>query len=264
VQSPDEVVFTGDDLVLLAMKSQDTQAALEALDAVASPDIPIACLQNGVENERAALRLFENVYGVVVMCPTGHLVPGVVQAFSTPVTGMLDVGRYPHGTDTTVDQLVEAFSASTFNSLARPDVMRWKYCKLLMNLGNAVEALCGPAARQSSVAATVREEGVACLRAAGIDVASPEEDAERRDGYLTVRPIGDQDRGGGSTWQSLERQAGSVETDYLNGEIVLLGRQHGVPTPANALVQRLMVEAVATGAPAGAMTAEELLHRINN
>jgi 2-dehydropantoate 2-reductase len=262
VQSPDEVVFTGDDLVLLAMKSQDTQAALEALDAVASPDILIACLQNGVENERAALRVFENVYGVVVMCPTGHLVPGVVQAFSTPITGMLDVGRYPFGTDATVDLLVDAFSASTFNSMARGDVMRWKYCKLLMNLGNAVEALCGPAARQSPLATMVREEGVACLQAAGIDFASLEEDAERRDGHLTVQPIRGQPRGGGSTWQSLERRTGSVETDYLNGEIVLLGRLHGIPTPANALLQRLMADAAACGTPAGSMTPDDLLAQL--
>jgi 2-dehydropantoate 2-reductase len=258
VRSPDEVVYTGDDVVLLAMKSQDTRAALDALDASASPNIPVACLQNGVENERAALRLFPNVYGVCVMCPTGHLEPGVVQAFSSPTTGMLDVGRYPSGVDATADRLVDAFNRSTFNSLVRDDVMYWKYCKLLMNLGNAVEALCGAEARESDLAKLVREEGVACLRAAGIAFASPEEDAERRDGHLEVRVP----RGGGSTWQSLERGAGSVETDYLNGEIVLLGREHGVPTPANALLQRLMSEAVASGAGTATMRADDILARL--
>jgi 2-dehydropantoate 2-reductase len=258
VRAPDEVVFTGDDVVLLAMKSQDTLGALDDLDAVVSPDIAIACLQNGVENERAALRRFENVYGVCVMCPTGHLEPGVVQAFSSPTTGMLDVGRYPSGVDATVERLVDAFNRSTFHSLAREDVMYWKYCKLLMNLGNAIEALCGPEARQSELATLVRDEGVACLRAAGIPFASPEEDAERRDGHLRVRVP----RAGGSTWQSLERRAGSVETDYLNGEIVLLGREHGVPTPANALLQRLMAEAVASGAGTATLRAEDLLARV--
>ncbi len=33
------------------------------------PSTPVVCLQNGVDNERAALRLFPNVYGVCVMCP---------------------------------------------------------------------------------------------------------------------------------------------------------------------------------------------------
>jgi 2-dehydropantoate 2-reductase len=49
-------------------------------------------------------------------------------------------------------------------------------------------------------------------------------------------------RGGGSTWQSIERGLPSVETDYLNGEIVRLGRLHGVPTPVNAAIQAGMRE----------------------
>ena len=39
-----------------------------------------------------------------------------------------------------------------------------------------------------------------------------------------------------STWQSLERKAGTTEVDYLNGEVVLLGRLHGVPTPVNTVL----------------------------
>ena len=34
------------------------------------------------------------------------------------------------------------------------------------------------------------------------------------------------------------RGTGSIETDYLNGEIVLLGRLHGVPMPGQRLVRR--------------------------
>jgi 2-dehydropantoate 2-reductase len=49
-------------------------------------------------------------------------------------------------------------------------------------------------------------------------------------------------RGGGSTWQSVERGLPSVETDYLNGEIVHLGRLYGVPTPVNAAIQAGMRE----------------------
>jgi lysophospholipase L1-like esterase len=38
----------------------------------------------------------------------------------------------------------------------------------------------------------------------------------------------------------LARATGSIETDYLNGEIAMLGRLHGVPTPVNALLQDLV------------------------
>src|SRR5262245_26761301 len=49
-----------DDVLILATKSQDTIAAL----APWSPDLPVVCAQNGVANERMALRRFERVYGM--------------------------------------------------------------------------------------------------------------------------------------------------------------------------------------------------------
>jgi 2-dehydropantoate 2-reductase len=77
------------------------------------------------------------------------------------------------------------------------------------------------------------------LTAAGIDFASDEEDRHRRGDILRMRPIDGKRRMGGSSWQSLARGAGSIETDYLNGEIVMLGRLHGVPTPVNSTLQRV-------------------------
>ena len=55
---PAELELGADDVVLLALKSQDTADALLALRASAPPSTPVVCLQNGVANERAALRLF--------------------------------------------------------------------------------------------------------------------------------------------------------------------------------------------------------------
>ncbi len=63
---------------------------------------------------------------------------------------------------------------------------------------------------------------------------------------------------GGSSWQSLARGAGSIETEFLNGEIVLLGALHGVPTPVNALLQRLALRAAAEGAEPGGWRIEQL------
>jgi 2-dehydropantoate 2-reductase len=59
---------------------------------------------------------------------------------------------------------------------------------------------------------------------------------------MQVQQIPEAPRLGGSTWQSLARESGSAEVDYLNGEIALLGRLHGVPTPLNDLLQRLVTE----------------------
>jgi 2-dehydropantoate 2-reductase len=262
VRSPAELTVDDGDVVLLGMKSQDTGAALAALRPVAPPSIPIVCLQNGVENERLALRLFERVYAICVMLPGVHLVPGVVQAYSSPVSGLLDIGRYPSGTDEVSAAVAAALGRSSFDSVDRPEIMRWKYAKLLMNLGNALEAACGPVGRAGELFGRVVEEGRACLAAAAIDVASADEDAERRSDLLSLRPVGGARRGGGSTWQSLQRNLGSVETDYLNGEIVLLGRRLGVPTPVNALLQHVAAELAAGGAAPGSIDPDELLRRL--
>ncbi len=262
VASPAEVAWSGDDVVLLAMKSQDTWVALDALADLVSAATPVACVQNGVANERMALRLFSNVYGVCVMCPTTFLEPGVVQAHSSPTTGILDLGRFPSGVDDTATGLAAAFSASTYLSDARPDIMRAKYQKLLMNLANSLEAACGSDARGSALAARAREEGVAVLHAAGIEFVPDEEDAARRADHISMRRIGGQRRGGGSTWQSFARGARVVETDFLNGEIVLLGRQHGVATPVNESLQRLARELARSGAEPGSLSIDEVEARL--
>jgi 2-dehydropantoate 2-reductase len=259
VGAPGEITFRPDDVVVLGMKGQDTQGALVALAATAPSSTPIVCAQNGVENERAALRRFDRVYGMCVMCPATHLDPGIVQASSSPVTGIMDLGRWPSGLDDTAVEVAAALSDSTFASEPREDIARWKWGKLLMNLGNAVEAVYRRDERAGELAAAARREGVACLRAAGVDFVDVAEDAARRGELLTPKPIGDRARSGGSTWQSLTRSAGVVETDYLTGEIVLLGRLTGFPTPVNALLQEIANAAARSRAAPGSRSADEAL-----
>jgi 2-dehydropantoate 2-reductase len=259
VEHPAEAAPAPGDVVILAMKSQHTAAAVGELAAAAPPGVAVVCAQNGVENERVALRSFPDVYGMTVMLPATHLEPGVVVAQSAGATGLLDIGRYPEGVDATAEAVAAALAGATFESVARPDIMRWKYRKLVMNLANAIEAVCGPGGRRSPLLGRVRDEGEAVLAAAGIPVASAEEDAERRADHLQMRPVDGRRREGGSTWQSLARGQATVESDYLNGEIVLLGRLHGVATPVNALLQRLATGAAAKGRPPGAMTPDEVL-----
>ncbi len=137
------------------------------------------------------------------------------------------------------------------------DVLRLKRRKLLLNLANALEATVGRKGT-GSLYRQAHDEAVACFGAAGLDVASAEEDRTRRDGVLNVRPVAGEDRGGGSTWQSLARGSGAVEVDFLNGEIVLLGRLHGVPTPVNELLQRVAWRLARSGAEPGSLTADQL------
>jgi 2-dehydropantoate 2-reductase len=194
------------------------------------------------------------VYAVPVLCPAGHLEPGVVEAYAFRTTGILDIGRYPSGSDQVAEQICAAFATSGFVSVVRDDVMRWKWAKLIVNLTNALEAVVGLGNVPDDLSRRARQEGLACLKAAGIDAATIEEDRAHRGDLLEMKSIGDAARPGGSSWQSLERGTGSIETDYLTGEIVLLGRLHGVPTPVNDLLQQLARQAAEQRRPPGAVT----------
>lgn len=244
-------------VVLLAVKSQDTAAAVADIAASGVADA-VVCLQNGVNNEREALRRFPVVYGVCVMLPAAHQEPGVVTAHASPVTGILDLGRYPSGTDALATEIAGALTGATFLSEPRADIMRWKHRKLVMNLGNAVQALCGQVLEDDPVVAILKQEAHECFAAAGVDVVSVAEDRARRADHIKRLPVPGRPRSGGSSYQSLERGQGTIETDFLNGEICLLGRSSGVATPANATVQRLANQAAVERRPPGLLSSEDL------
>jgi 2-dehydropantoate 2-reductase len=135
--------------------------------------------------------------------------------------------------------------------------MGHKYAKLLVNTANAVEAACGRVSRHGGLAQRAREEAEAVFAAAGIEVAPSEEWQARRGDFSHVDVDGIP-RQGGSSWQSLARNAGSIEADYLNGEVVLLGRLHGVATPVNQALQQVANRMARDRVPPGSFAADEI------
>jgi 2-dehydropantoate 2-reductase len=267
VGSPSELEIAKDDVVLLTMKSQDTAAALGELSAAADPDVAVVCAQNGVESERVALRYHARVYGMFVWVAAQHLRPGVVQAYAAPpALGVLDLGRAPQGGDELADEVSSDLRGAGFVSRGDREIMRWKYGKLLSNLANAVEAILGPDAPGGELVRRARAEALACYEMAGIRYASSDEISERVAGNEELGSIDGQPRGGGSTWQSLARGSAGVETAYLNGEIVLLGRLHGVPTPANQALTQIAIRMAREGARPGSgdpLQIESMIETLN-
>jgi 2-dehydropantoate 2-reductase len=249
VAGPGELGLRPGDVLVLAVKSQDTAALLaEWADrpveggGTAAERLPVVCAQNGVANEAAALRLFDRVYGMCVWLPATHLEPGTVLNHTAPLSGILTLGHYPHaGPGPELRAVAADLEAARFHAPVVPDVMRWKYGKLLGNLLNSLQAVAGDEAtgEAGDIVSAVRDEGEAVLRAAGIPFVSEDERRSVQRDRMDLVPIPGHPRSGGSTWQSLARASGSTEADWLNGEIALLGRLHGVPTPVNSLLQRL-------------------------
>lgn len=244
VGHPDEIDWQDSDVIILTMKSNDTEAALLALANAGVSSQPIVCAQNGVANEVMAIRHFPNVIALVVMMPAQYLEAGKVVAPGAPKIGLFDIGSVPAGTDNVPADLIEALTKGSFHCDVRGDAMAGKYGKLLMNLGNIVEAALGKEARQGSWNDLALQEGKDVLNAAGITFYNVNKDNPKRK-LMKVTDFPGYTRAGSSSIQSLLRGTGSIETDFLNGEIVMLGRIHGVKTPINtAFVQvaRQMVQ----------------------
>ena len=150
------------------------------------------------------------------------------------------------------------------NFSARPtaDIMRWKYGKLMINLGNALNALAPRNDEANPVRELLRAECRAVYAAAGIAYTEEDEITARRGELMKAGKINGVGRQRDSSWQGLMRGNRDIEADYLNGEIIMLGRLHGVPTPANEVVLRLANRMAREGIAPQSMSAVDLLHQI--
>lgn len=256
-----EVRWSDDTVVLLCVKGHQTAAALGDLAAHAPFETAVVSAQNGVSNERSVLRSFAAAYSICVMLPATHLEPGIVVQKCAPTPGILDIGRFPGGLDPTAEEIAGDLRRAGFESVPRTDVMAWKHRKLLMNLGNGVDASCVPGEMADELARRARTEAARLLDRLGVACVSEADDRARR-GDILRRRADLPDAPGGSTWQSLTRGV-DTEIDHLSGEIVLLGRLHGVTTPVNELVQRTTRELTRVGGPPRSIDAGRLLAQLD-
>lgn len=252
------------DLVVVGVKTQDLERAL-AQHAHAMSDAPVVALQNGLAQDDIVLRTVGPARAVacVVALDAEHLEPGALRC-RRPGTLLVGPVR-PEGVaaaDRAAALLGQAMRVQRIDNVPGT---RWT--KLLLNIQNVGPALTGLSYQEiarhpglsRAILRMVREarevadaEGVALaplpwtspmlLRALS---RLPEPIAlplyARR-----IRAVLGDEPAYGSTWQSVQRGQ-SVETDWLNGEIVRRGRARGVPTPVNARA----VELAAKGARMG-------------
>ena len=258
VDHPREIAFADGDIVVLTMKTQDTVDALDELRAAAGDGIPVICAQNGVVNERQALRRFARVYSMIIRFPGALLEPGVVANYDRKGAGEIELGRHPAGVDALVEEMAADLTACGFDGQAEPQMARWKYQKLIVNLGSAFAGVFGLGAETTEIRAALEAEAVACYAAAGIDAATREE-AEpigRQRGFEFAEIEGEAPFAS-SLWQGIQRGLRSAETDYLNGEIALMGALHGVPTPYNRALGVLANRCAREGLTPGTVTVED-------
>jgi thiosulfate/3-mercaptopyruvate sulfurtransferase len=271
VGTPGQLKLAADDVLVLATKTQDADAALAAVAWLPVPEpggstrpagavLPVLTLQNGLDAERSALRRFATVFAAVTWMPTTYLQPGAVASAGAPARGVIWVGPYP---DRPADRhprlavLAADLRAAGFETQVVSDITRWKAAKLLASVTFALDALYEPSDLRSDAAGLLRGEARHILTASGLSIADTDAETTVDLGRFNVEPVPGQPRGT-SSWQSLTR-AGSLESDFLNGEIVMAARLLGLSAPANEAVLERIRRAGHDGTAARSLGRDDLL-----
>lgn len=258
------------DILLLTVKSQDAIEALafwswrpvSGTDGTAATRLPIVTFQNGLATEAAALRTFSHVYGASILTPARFTETGKVTVGGQPQLGVVTVGRFPAGRDATSRLIVADLDTAGYLAEESADIRRWKSAKLLHNVRNVLELFDGADDIRARIGEALVDEARDALQAAGYSLAAPSERTIDISGWRTATDSGIQP-GQQSTWQSFTRGASS-EVDYLNGEIVLLGRLHGIPTPWNDAVQVVAGRLAQRGNFSGALPLDAIRALVDN
>lgn len=258
VTGPDQITFKSDDVLCLAVKSQVTEEVLTNLKKYID-DIPIFCFQNGVTNEEMANRFFPRVYGVMIMALAVSMKDG--EAINrTDKPGILTMGKYPHGIDPVVQQVAKATRDAGYMSFVTTDIMLYKWEKLLVNLGNAVGAITNAQGKDIEfITESAHQEAENILKKAGVQWISPAQIKKDWPETATWPNKVIQSEATSSTWQSLGRGESTVETDYLNGEIVKQARKLGLKAPINEKITSIITEMAINHQKPGRYTPAELI-----
>ena len=244
------------DVVLVCVKSPATAQMAKAIAAHANPEVPVASLQNGVENA-ATLRAELPGYDVRAAMVPFNVVPKGNGHYHRATSGDIVVEAGP-------PDLGDFLSVPFLTVRSTEDIVAVQWGKLLLNLNNALNALSGLKLQDQlkdrawrRLMADQMAEALAVLKTAGIMVQSTTPLPAWMVPYvlrlptpvftriaaqmLTIDPEA-------RTSMAYDLMANrKTEIDSLQGVIVQLGQQHGVATPICVRVAGLILDAELTG-----------------
>lgn len=250
--------LAGSDVVLVCVKSAQTDDAGKALAGVVDGDTLVVSMQNGVRNAATLRERLGNVLGGIVGFNVLAEEGGV---FRRATTGLLVIEASPHRH---LAPLATALREAGFDTQVTDDITGQQWSKLLMNLNNAVGALTNATTRDvifdpkhRRILRLVVNEALGVLKKAGVKPA--------RLGPLPVSvfPIAlalptallrviaraqvkVDPNARSSMWQDLDRRR-HTEVEWLNGEVVALAAKVGARAPINARVVALVHAAEEAG-----------------
>ncbi len=243
------------DIALFALKSYDTESALEGILPFAEKMPPVLCLQNGVDNEPAIAEILgpENVIAGTVTSAIGRRDAGDIVL--EKLRGIGIANEHP-----LAERLVKVMNAALLNAKLYERAADMKWSKMLTNLvGNATSAILdlSPAEIFSSNALYAFEmkmlrETLSVMDAQNISVVNLPGTPVKLLAFASkapvwLRPLAAKKLGGGrggkmpSFHIDLHSGRGKSEVDYLNGAVMRAGAKTGVPTPINQLLNETLL-----------------------
>lgn len=270
------------DIAIFALKSFDTQAALDNLAPYRDRLPPVLCLQNGVENEMVLASVFgeDKVIAGTVTSAIGRRAAGDIVLERKRGIGVFAGHPLCH-------DLVASLNQAGLNAHSYPSAAGMKWSKMLTNLlANATSAIL--ALPPDDIFSDpflfdleIRQlrEALGVMSAMNIPVTdlpgTPVRALALAVRYLPQaisRPFMRKAVGGGrggkmpSFYLDLHSGRGQSEANYLNGAVVRFGEQAGVPTPVNTRLNEIMQDLVEGRLPVDAYAGqpEKLLQRITS
>jgi 2-dehydropantoate 2-reductase len=229
------------DLVIVATKAYDIDAAAQSVPPLLGPDTPVQAIQNGLGSaERVAAVVGPDRVAVGVVGGFGASIPAPGHAHHNGME-MIRFGAYAGMSRARLEASAQPWTSAGFKVALFDDIGRMVWEKLIMNVAfSGTCCLTGMTLGEVmtseyawKVAEACSREAVAVAAAAGIrlDVGDPIAHVRRLAGKIPfARP---------STL--LDQMAGRrCEIDAINGAIPRVGRQFGVAAPVNEMVVALV------------------------
>jgi len=225
------------DIVWLAVKLWDTEAAIRSMKSVVGPDTGIISFQNGVQKDDVLRQAFGDR---AVMGGVGYIAanidrPGVIK--HTGTMQRLIFGEYDGSRSARAEALLDACTRGGINAELSDDIRRaiWEKYVFLVGLSGStttMRATIGPIRSNPRTRAflfDLMRETVAVGRALG--VALPSDYADQRLTFVDSLP----DTMTSSMHHDLNGRK-RLEVSWLSGGVVQLGDRTGLPTPMNRAV----------------------------
>lgn len=280
VASLDEALRYGPfDLALFALKSFDTQAALEVMQPYADKLPPLLCLSNGVSNEpaiAAALGSDKVIYGTVTSAIGRR---GAGDIVLEKLRGVGVAKGHPLS-----EKVNAALDGAYLNSKLFEDANSMKWSKMLTNLiANPTSAILNMTAAQVfanndlyKLEIDMLKECLAVMKVQGFEVVDLPGTPVRALAFATTLPLWlskpflskAAGAGRGAKMPSfhidLYSGRGKSEVEYLHGAIVRAGEKCHVATPVNKMLTETLLALTNKEIPLEefAHKPEKLLHQL--